>query len=186
MQDAESQALAAISAAKDRSDKLEARLTKTQATYDAKIGELQAEADKLHNLKIEEERKRIAKEFEASYAHTVEDAQKAVAAVRKQCDEQVAVEQGRFIQVKAEFENYKKETDDRLNEAAAQNLGLQDLIDDLQYKLDMIAKAPQSGTERPAAPRIETATGSGVPVYNISTREDIPHDSPKSVGKQQQ
>ena len=33
VQDAESQALAAISAVKDRSDELEARLTKTQATY---------------------------------------------------------------------------------------------------------------------------------------------------------
>ena len=39
----------------------------------------------------------------------------------------------------------------------------------MQYKLDMIAKARQSSTERPAAPRIEVATGSGVPVYNIST-----------------
>ena len=133
-QDAESQALAAISVGKDRSDEVEARLTKTQATYDAKIGELQAGASKLHNLKLEEERKRVTKEFEASYAQTVEEAQKAVAAVRKQCDEQVAVEQGRFIQVKAELEKYKKETDDRLNEAAAQNLSLQDQIDDLQYK----------------------------------------------------
>ena len=100
MQDAERQALAAISVAKDRIDELETRLTKktkTQATYDAKIGELQAEANKLHNLKLEEERKRITKEFEASYAQTVEDAQKAVAAVRKQCEEQVAVEQARFI-----------------------------------------------------------------------------------------
>ena len=34
----------------------------------------------------------------------------------------------------------------------------------LQYKLDMIAKARLSGTEKPAAPRIEVATGSGVPV----------------------
>ena len=99
---------------------MEARLTKTQATYDTKIGELQAEANKLHNLKIEEERKRITKEFEASYTQTVVDAQKAVAAVRKQCDEQVAVEQAGFIQVKAEFEKYKTETGDRLNEAAAQ------------------------------------------------------------------
>ena len=44
VQDAESQALAAISVAKDRGDGLESRLTKTQATYDAKTGELQAEA----------------------------------------------------------------------------------------------------------------------------------------------
>ena len=40
----------------------------------------------------------------------------------------------------------------RLHQAAAQNLGLQDQIGNLQYKLDMIAKARQSGTEKPAAP----------------------------------
>ena len=57
-------------------------------------------------MKLEEERKRITKEFEASYARRVEDAQKAGAAVRKQCEKQVAVEQARFIQVKAEFEKY--------------------------------------------------------------------------------
>ena len=33
----------------------------------------------------------------------------------------------------------------------------------------MIAKARQSGTEKPAAPRIEMATGSGVPARSIST-----------------
>ena len=86
----------------------------------------------MHNLKLEEERKRITKGFQPPYAQTVEDAQKAVAAVRKQSEEQVAVEQARFIQVKAEFEKCKKEIDERLNEAAAQNLGLQDQIDDLQ------------------------------------------------------
>ena len=126
----------------------------------------------MHNRNIEEERKRITKEFEASYAQTVEDAQKAVNAVRTQCEEQVAVEQARFIQVEDEFEKCKKKTDERLNEAAAQNLGLRDQIDDLQYKLDMInmiAKARQSGTEKPAAPRIEIATGSSVPAHNIST-----------------
>ena len=32
----------------------------------------------------------------------------------------------------------------------------------------MIAKVRQSGTEKPAAPRMEIATGSGVPVENIS------------------
>ena len=110
VKDAESQALAAISAAKDRSEELEARLTKAQATYDTKISELQAEANKLHNLKIEEERKRITKEFEALYTQTVVDAQKAVAAARKPCDEQVAVEQAGFIHVKAEFGKYKPET----------------------------------------------------------------------------
>ena len=169
VQDAESKALAVIKAAKERSEETEARLTANQATYDAKIGELQAEANKLHNLKIEEERVRITKEFEASYAQTVDEAQKAIAAVRKQCDGQVAVEQARSIHVKAEFEKYKVEMDEKINEAAAQILTLQDQIDDLQCKLDMLAKAQQSGADKPAAPRIETATGSGVPVFNIGS-----------------
>ena len=45
----------------------------------------------------------------------------------------------------------------------------QDQIDDLQSKLDMLANAQRSSAPKPAAPRIETATGSGVPVFNIST-----------------
>ena len=45
-----------------------------ETRYDAKVGELQAEANKLHNLKIDEERRRITKEFEALYAQTVEQA----------------------------------------------------------------------------------------------------------------
>ena len=93
VQDAESKALAAINAAKERSEEIEARLATNQATYDNRIGELQAEANKLHNLKLDEERKRITKEFEASYAQTVEEAQQAIAAVRKQCNEQMAEEQ---------------------------------------------------------------------------------------------
>ena len=169
VQDAESKALAAINAAKERSEEIEARLARNQATYDAKIGELQAEANKLHNLKLDEERKRITKEFEASYAQTVDEAQQAIAAVRKQCEEQIAVEQARSIQVKAEFERYKVEMDEKINEAAAQNLTLQDQIDDLQSKLDILANAHRSGAPKSAAPRIETATGSGVPVFNIST-----------------
>ena len=171
VQDAESKALlvAAINAAKERSEEVEARLATNQATYDNRIGELQAEANKLHNLKLDEERKRITKEFEASYAQTVEEAQQAIAAMRKQCNEQIAVEQARSIQVKAEFERYKVEMDEKINEAAAHNLTLQDQIDDLQSKLDILANAQRSSAPRPAAPKIETATGSGVPVFNIST-----------------
>ena len=75
------------------SEEIEARLATNQATYDNRTGELQAEANKLHNLKLDEERKRITKEFEASYAQTVEEAQQAIAAVRKQCNEQMAEEQ---------------------------------------------------------------------------------------------
>ena len=46
VQDAESKALlvAAINAAKERSEEVEARLATNQATYDNRIGELQAEA----------------------------------------------------------------------------------------------------------------------------------------------
>ena len=168
MQDAESKALVAINAANERSEEIEARLATSQATYDNKIGELQAEANKLHNRKLDEERKRITKKFEASYAQTVDEAQQAIAAVRKQCEEQIAVEQARSIQVKAEFERYKVEMDEKINEAAAQNLTLQDQIDDLQSKLDILANAQRSSAPKPAAPRIETASGSGVPVFNIS------------------
>ena len=66
---------------------MESRLATTQAAYDAKIGDLQAEANMLHNLKIDEERRRITKEFEASYAQTVEEAQQAIVAVRKRCED---------------------------------------------------------------------------------------------------
>ena len=86
----------------------------------------------------------------------------------KQREEQVAVEQARFIQLKAEFDKYKKETNDRLNEAATQNLSLQDQIDELQGKLDMIAKAHQALAQA-FVRKIETATGSGAPVFSIST-----------------
>ena len=169
VQDAESKALAEINAAKERSEEIEARYATNQATYDNRIGELQAEANKLHNLKLDEERKRITKEFEASYAQTVGEAQQAIAAVRKQCNEQMAVEQARSIQVKAEFDRCKVEMDGKVSEAAAQNLTPQDQIDDLQSKLGVLANAQRSSAPKPAAPRIETATGSGVPVFNIST-----------------
>ena len=169
VQDAESRALAATKVPKERSDEMESRLATTQAAYDAKIGDLQAEANKLHNLKIDEERRRITKEFEASYAHTVEEAQQAIAAVRKQCENQVAVEQARAIQFKVELEKHKAEMEDKLNEAAVQNLNLQDQIDDLQSKLDLLANAQRASALRPTAPKIETATGDGVPVFNIST-----------------
>ena len=79
VQDAESEALAAKNAAKERSEEIEASLATNQATYGNRIGELRAEANKLHNLKLDEERKRITKEFEASYAQTVEEAQQAIA-----------------------------------------------------------------------------------------------------------
>ena len=42
--------------------------------------------------------------------------------------------------------------DEKINEAAAQNLTLQDQIDDLQSKLDMLANAQRSSAPKPAAP----------------------------------
>ena len=59
--------------------------------------------------------------------------------------------------------------EDKLNEAAVQNLNLQDQIDDLQSKLDQLANAQRTGTHRTAAPKVETATGDGVPTFQIST-----------------
>ena len=51
VQDAESKALAATKVAQDRCKEVEDRLTATQAAYDAKVGDLQNEANQLHNLK---------------------------------------------------------------------------------------------------------------------------------------
>ena len=169
VQDAESRALAATKVAQDRCKEVEARLATTQAAYDTKIGDLQAEANQLHSLKLEEERRRITKEFEASYAQTVEEAQQAIAAIKKRCDDQVAVEQARAIQIKVELEQHHAEMEDKLNEAAVQNLNLQDQIDDLQSKLDQLANAQRTSTLRTAAPKVETATGDGVPTFQIST-----------------
>ena len=59
--------------------------------------------------------------------------------------------------------------EEKLNEAAVQNLNLQDQIDDLQSKLDQLANAQRTGAHRTAAPKIETATGDGVPTFKIST-----------------
>ena len=169
MQDAESRALAATKAAQDRCKEVESRLATTQAAYDAKIGDLQTEANQLHSLKIDEERRRITKEFEASYAQTVEEAQQAIAAIKKRCDDQVAVEQARAIQIKVELEKHKAEMEDKLNEAAVQNLSLQDQIDDLQSKLDQLANAQRASALRKTDPKIEAATSDGVPVFSIST-----------------
>ena len=169
VQDAESKALAATKVAQDRCKEVEDRLTTTQAAYDTKLGDLQTEANKLHSLKLEEERRRITKEFEASYAQTVEEAQQAIAAIQKRCDDQIAVEQARAIQIKTELEQHKAEMEEKLNEAAVQNLNLQDQIDDLQSKLDQLANAQRTGAHRTAAPKIETATGDGVPTFQIST-----------------
>ena len=64
--------------------------------------------------RIEEERRRITKEFEVSYAQTVEEAQQAIAAIQKRCDDQLAVEQARTIRIKTEFEQHQAEVEEKL------------------------------------------------------------------------
>jgi hypothetical protein len=136
LQEVETKAMAALVEERKRGDEFEVRWNQVRATHDAKVEEFKAEANAKHEQKIVEERQRITKELEASYAQTVENARNAITAVKKQCDEKVAVEQARFIQLKAEFETYKREMADRITEAAAQNLSLQDQIDDLQDQIE--------------------------------------------------
>ena len=116
-----------------------------------------------------EERQRITSEFEASYAQTVEHATNAIAATKKQYEDQAAIEQAKFIQLKTEFENYKKEMAEKINEAAAQNLSLQDQIDDLQEQLKHVAKAQQASVPKASVQKAEPATIAGVPHFSIAT-----------------
>jgi hypothetical protein len=118
LQDVEAKAIAAIAEERKRGDELEVRLNQARATHDAKVEEFKVEANTKHDQKIVEERQRITKEFEASDAQTVEHARNAIAAAKKQYEEQAAIEQARFIQLKVEFENYKREMSDKINEAA--------------------------------------------------------------------
>ena len=102
MQDVEAKAIAAIAEERKRGDELEVRLNQAQATHDVRVEEFKAEANTKHDLKIVEERQRITKEFEASYAQTVEHARTATAAAKKQYEKQAVIEQARFIQLKVE------------------------------------------------------------------------------------
>ena len=65
LQEVESKALAAPAEARKRGDELEVRLNQAQAAHDAKVEEFKAEANAKHNLKIEEERRRITRDFSA-------------------------------------------------------------------------------------------------------------------------
>ena len=65
--------------------------------------------------------------------------------------------------MKTEFENYKKEMAEKINEAAAQNLSLQDQIDDLQEQLRHVAKAQQASVQNASAQNAEPAIVAGVP-----------------------
>ena len=168
LKDVETTAIAALAEERNRGDEFEVRLNQAQATHDAKVEEFKAEANVKHDQKIVEERPRITKEFEASYAQAVEHARNAIAAEKKHCEEQVAVEQARFIQLKVEFENYKREID-KLNEAAAQNVSLQDQTDDLQEQLNHVAKAQSAVLPKGFVPIANPATSAGVPTFNIST-----------------
>ena len=169
LQDVEAKAIAAIAGERKRGDELEVRFNQAQATHDVRVEEFKAEANAKHDLKIVEERQRITKEFEASYAETVEHARHAIADARKQYEGQAAIEQARFIQLKVEFENYKREMSEKINEAAAQNLSLQDQIDDLQEKLSHVAKAQPASVPKASVPKAEPATTAGVPTFNIAT-----------------
>ena len=135
------------------------------------IGALNEERKRGDELdqKIAEERQRITSEFEASYAQTVEHAKGAIAATKKQYEDQAAIEQAKFIQLRTEFENYKKEMAEKINEAAAQNLSLQDQIDDLQEQLKHVAKAQQASVPKASVQKAEPATIAGVPHFNIAT-----------------
>ena len=98
----------------------------------------------------------------------VEHAKEAIAAAKKQYEERTAVEQTRFIHLKTEFENYKRETAEKIDEAAAQNLSLQDQIDDLQEQLSHVAKAQPASAPKASVQKAEPATFAGVPHYSIA------------------
>ena len=71
--------------------------------------------------------------------------------------------------MKTEFENYKRETAEKTNEAAAQNLSLQDQIDDLQEQLNHVAKAQPASAPKASGQKAEPATIAGVPRFSIAT-----------------
>ena len=169
LQDVESKAISAVNEERKRGDELEVRLNQAQASHDKRVEDFKAEANTKHDQKIAEERQRITSEFEASYAQTVEHAKNAIAATKKQYEDQAAVDQARFISLRTEFENYKKEMAEKINEAAAQNLSLQDQIDDLQEQLKHVAKAQHASVPKASVQNAEPATIAGVPHFNIAT-----------------
>ena len=169
LQDVENKAIGAVNEERKRGDELEVRLNQAHASHDKRVEEFKAEANSKHGQKIAEERQRITSEFEASYAQTVEHAKSAIAATKKQYEDQAAIEQARFISLKTEFENYKKEMAEKINEAAAQNLSLQDQIDDLQEQLKHVAKAQQTSVPKASVQKAEPATIAGVPHFSIAT-----------------
>ena len=98
----------------------------------------------------------------------MEHARTATAAAKKQYEKQAAIEQARFIQLKVETTSGKCQKRS-MNEAAAQNLRLQDQIDDLQEQLSHAAKAQPASVPKASVPKAEPATNAGVPTFNIAT-----------------
>ena len=169
IQDVENKAVGALNEERKRGDQLEVRLNQAQASHDKRVEDFKAEANAKHDQKIAEERQRITSDFETSYAQTVEHAKNAIAATKKQYEDQAAIEQAKFIQLKTEFDNYKKEMAEKINEAAAQNLSLQDQIDDLQEQLKHVAKAQHASVPKASVQNAEPATIAGVPHFSIAT-----------------
>ena len=71
--------------------------------------------------------------------------------------------------MRTEFENYKKEMAEKINEAAineaaAQNLSLQDQIDDLQELLKHVAKAQHASVPKASVQNAEPAATASVPL----------------------
>ena len=144
-------------------------MNQAQATHDARVEEFKAEANTKHDLKIVGGRQHITKECEASCAQTVEHARTTIIGAKKQFEEQVVIEQARFTQLKVEFENYKREMSEKTNEAAAQNLSLQDQLDDLQEQRSYVAEVQPASVPKASVPKAEPATNAGVPTFNIAT-----------------
>ena len=101
LQDVENKAIGTLNEERKRGDELEVRLNQAQASHDKRVEDFKAEANTKHDQKIAEERQRITSDFETSYAQTVEHAKNAIAATKKQYEDQAAIEQAKFIQ----FEN---------------------------------------------------------------------------------
>ena len=83
--------------------------------------------------------------------------------------------------MRTEFENYKKEMADKINEAAAQNLSLQDQIDDLQEQLKHVAKAQHASVPKASVQNAEPAATTSVPHFNIATPKASDAQAAKGV-----
>ena len=151
------------------------------ASHDKRVEDFKVEANTKHDQKIAEERQRITSEFEASYAQTVEHAKNAIAATKKQYEDQAAIDQARFISLKTEFDNYKKEMAEKINEAAAQNLSLQDQIDDLQEQLSMLPKRSMPPFRKHPSRMPSQPLPLACPTSILPTQEHPMHRLPKAA-----